>query len=121
MIISDMKIKEIKKVNDLTIIYLSGGIMGGIAGVKLTEKFEELINEKRCQKIILDLKAVSWMNSSGLGIITSLLTEAKKLNVQFKLAGVTERIISLFMITKLLSVFDIYKTVEEAIESFEGE
>jgi len=46
------------------------------------------------------------------------LTTMKKANGQLKLARVTEKIESLLIITKLITIFEFYESVEEAVKSF---
>ncbi|MCE1190346.1 MAG: STAS domain-containing protein, partial [Ignavibacteria bacterium] len=59
-----------------------------------------------------------FMNSSGLGMLISGLTTVKNGNGLMKLAGVTEKIHSLLMITKLITIFETYDSVDEAVKSF---
>jgi anti-sigma B factor antagonist len=68
--------------------------------------------------IIVDLGDVKFMNSSGLGMLIGGLTTMKKANGSLKLARVTEKIESLLIITKLVTIFEFYDTVEEAVNSF---
>jgi anti-sigma B factor antagonist len=46
------------------------------------------------------------------------LTTVKKANGQYKLANVTEKIESLLIITKLITIFETFDSVDAAIESF---
>ena len=59
------------------------------------------------------------MNSTGLGILVQSYTTLKNSDGRLKLARVTNKIESLLTITKLVTIFESYDTVEEAIESFE--
>ena len=59
------------------------------------------------------------MNSNGLGILISGLTTLRNNGGELKLARVTEKIESLLTITKLITVFDSYDSVEDALKSFE--
>ena len=58
------------------------------------------------------------MNSSGLGILIGGLTTMRNNGGDLKLANITDRIQSLLMITKLLTVFESFDTIDQAIESF---
>jgi anti-sigma B factor antagonist len=106
-----------REVGDVVVLELSGKIMGGPDASLLNDKLHELI-EGGNSKVIADLKKVNWMNSSGLGILIGGLTTMRNNGGDLKLANVTDRIQSLLMITKLLTVFDTYETAEKAIESF---
>ena len=59
------------------------------------------------------------MNSSGLGMLISGYTTIKNGGGTLKLANATEKIESLLVITKLMSVFEHFSSVEEAVKSFE--
>jgi anti-sigma B factor antagonist len=58
------------------------------------------------------------MNSTGLGILISGYTTLRNTNGELKLANVTDKIQSLLTITKLVTVFEAYDSVDEAIKSF---
>ena len=57
----------------VVVLELSGKIMGGPDATLLTEKLHQLIESGKTQ-VIVDLSQVSWMNSSGLGILIGGLT-----------------------------------------------
>ncbi|MBN1155677.1 STAS domain-containing protein [candidate division KSB1 bacterium] len=111
-----MTLKE-KELGNITVLELSGKIMGGPDATSLNEKLHELI-EKGKTKVVADLTKVSWMNSSGLGILIGGLTTMRNNNGDLKLANVTDRIQSLLMITKLITVFETFNTLDEAVASF---
>jgi anti-sigma B factor antagonist len=58
------------------------------------------------------------MNSTGLGLLISGLTTLRKAGGELRLANVTDKIESLLAITKLITVFKAYDSVEEAVSSF---
>lgn len=111
-----MKIK-LSDHDGVVVLELDSKIMGGPDATAINDKLHELVESKRIN-VVADLAKVDWMNSSGLGILISGLTTIRNAGGDLKLAAVTERIKSLLMITKLLSIFDTFDTVEEAIESF---
>lgn len=111
-----MKMQE-RKTDNVVILELSGKIMGGPDAVTLNDKLHELI-EAGNTNVVADLGGVNWMNSSGLGILIGGLTTMRNNNGDLKLANITDRIQSLLMITKLLSVFESFDSLEKAVESF---
>ncbi|HEX9654421.1 MAG TPA: STAS domain-containing protein [bacterium] len=111
-----MKISE-RTVNSVVVLELSGKIMGGPDATLLNDKLHELI-EKGQTKVIADLQNVNWMNSSGLGILIGGLTTMRNSGGDLKLANITDRIQSLLMITKLLTVFETFETIDKAVASF---
>jgi len=111
-----MTIQE-KEIGNVIVLELAGKIMGGPDASLLNDKLHDLLDKGK-MKIIADLSNVNWMNSSGLGILIGGLTTMRNNGGDLKLAGATDRIQSLLMITKLLTVFDAHETLEAAVASF---
>jgi len=111
-----MTLKE-KEVSGIVVLELSGKIMGGPDATSLNEKLHELIDNGKT-KVVADLAKVSWMNSSGLGILIGGLTTMRNNEGDLKLANVTDRIQSLLIITKLITVFETFDSLDKAVESF---
>jgi anti-sigma B factor antagonist len=61
---------------------------------------------------------VNYIDSGGLGTLVSLYTSAHSAGGAVKLARLTSRVGDLLQVTKLLTVFEVYETEEEAVESF---
>jgi anti-sigma B factor antagonist len=59
------------------------------------------------------------MNSTGLGALMGSMTTLKSAKGDLKLSRVTDKVKSLFMITKLITIFDTFETIEEAVQAFE--
>lgn len=111
-----MKIKTSEKYKAV-IIELKGNVMGGDDTKEFNDLLHKLINEGK-SRIIVDLGEVKFMNSSGLGMLIGGLTTVKKANGSYKLAKITDKIESLLIITKLITIFETYDSVDAAIESF---
>ena len=111
-----MQIKE-QKHGDVVVLALKGKLMGGPETMAVHEKVKGL-SENKVTKVVIDLSKVKWMNSSGLGILIGSMTTIKNAGGEMKLAAVTEKVQSLFMITKLVTIFDTEDDVETAIKNF---
>jgi anti-sigma B factor antagonist len=111
-----MKLKTIEKY-EAVVLEIKGNVMGGDDTKKFNELLHKLIDENK-KNVVIDLSGVQFMNSSGLGMLIGGLTTMKKANGYFKLAGITEKIESLLIITKLITIFETYEDVEAAIKSF---
>jgi len=105
---------------EMTILELSGKLMGGPDAIAFQDVVKELLGSGRTN-IVADLGKLSWVNSTGLGILIAGYTSVKNAGGSLKLAAVASRIESILMITKLTTVFETFKTVEEAVQSFQGE
>jgi anti-sigma B factor antagonist len=99
------------------VLEFKGNVMGGPDAVSLNEKLHELI-EKEQTNIVVDLSKVKFMNSSGLGMLIGGLTTMRKAGGDLRIANATDKIESLLVVTKLITVFKHFKSLEEAVESY---
>lgn len=103
--------------NDYTILKISGKLMGGNETKEVHESVKKTL-AKGIKKIVIDLSKVKWVNSQGLGILIASLTSVTNAEGQLKISGATKKVNSLFMITQLITVFETYKSVDQAVASF---
>jgi anti-sigma B factor antagonist len=99
------------------VIEFKGNVMGGPDAVSLNEKLHELIELDKTN-IVVNLSKVKFMNSSGLGMLIGGLTTMRKAGGDLRIANATDKIESLLVVTKLITVFKHYKSVEAAVESY---
>jgi len=71
--------------------------------------------DERPQRIIVNLADVPYMDSSGVASLVKLLSRTRKCGAQLCLVGLTQRVRSLFEITRLDVVFTICVTEKEAL------
>lgn len=85
---------------------------------------EELKTELRrffdggTKDLILDLKEVLFIDSSGLGVLVSGYKNASILHGSLKLSNLQSQVRSMFELTRLHRVFDIFTTVDDALLSY---
>jgi len=111
-----MNIKE-KMHGDVAVVSLKGNLMGEPDTTDVRQKVYSLLQDD-VKKIVLDLGKVKWINSSGLGALIAAMTSVKNKDGELRLANVTEKVESVFMITQLIKVFKTYETVDRAVASF---
>lgn len=70
------------------------------------------------KELIVDLKEVRFIDSSGLGVLVSGFKNASARQGSLKLSGLQTQVRSMFELTRLHRVFDIFQTTDEALESF---
>lgn len=102
------------------VIEFKGNVMGGPDAVSLNEKLHELIEDGKTN-VVADLGKVKFMNSSGLGMLIGGLTTMRKAGGDLRIANATDKIESLLVITKLITVFKHFKSLDKAIESYSNE
>lgn len=100
------------------VIEFSGNLMGGPDATEFNDELHDLIEQGRTE-VVADLSDVKFMNSSGLGILIGGLTTMRNAGGDLRIAGADKRIQSLLMVTKLITVFNHYRTLDEAIESYQ--
>ena len=87
-----------------------------------SSEFKELVLgliEKGNVNLIVQLKKVRFIDSSGLGALLSGLKNANARNGSFSLVGIQPQVLSMFELTRLNRVFDVYQEVEEACENYD--
>jgi anti-sigma B factor antagonist len=75
--------------------------------------------EKGFLKIVLDMKSVKYIDSSGVGELVASFTTVKNKGGQLILASLNNKILDLLQLTALITVFDICKTTEEALSELD--
>ncbi|MEZ5065456.1 MAG: STAS domain-containing protein [bacterium] len=111
-----MKLKR-RTEEDVVILEVSGKVMGGPDADRFKTEISELV-EAGTKKLLIDLSDVPWMNSSGVGILISAYTSMRNAGAQVKFLNINERVKSILMVTKLLTVFESYYSREDALASF---
>jgi anti-sigma B factor antagonist len=114
-----MKFKD--KIEDgIGILTLKGKLMGYPETDELHDEMKSFLGQK-VNKIVIDLNSVSWMNSMGVGALMRCFTTIRNAEGDLRLARMSEKARSVFVITQLVSIFKIFETVGEAKESFKNE
>lgn len=111
-----MKFKS-RESKGITIIELTGNVMGGPDATTLNDQLHKLIDGDK-KKVVVDLDEVKFINSSGLGMLIGGLTTLRNSGGEMKLARASKKIEELLRMTKLTTVFDVHKTVNEAVAAF---
>ena len=72
------------------------------------------------KKILINLAEIHHIDSSGLGELIAAYTNLQKNEGELNFLQLTRRVNELMMITKLLTVFEVYDDEAEAVESFDS-
>jgi anti-sigma B factor antagonist len=80
---------------------------------------KELLNltKKKIPIILIVLKKVSYMDSSGVATLIEGLQLTNKYQGRFALIGLNPNVREVFELTRLDKIFDIYKDVDSALEA----
>jgi anti-sigma B factor antagonist len=113
---AELNINE-RQAGDVTVLDMSGKITIGEGSVSLRAAIRRLLEEGK-KRILLNLAGISYVDSSGIGELVSSYTAINKEGGKLKLLNLTQKIQDLLTITKLLTVFDVYDSESDALNSF---
>lgn len=112
----ELDIKE-RQAGDVTVLDMNGKVTIGEGSVALRSAIRRLLEEGK-KKILLNMSGVGYIDSSGIGELVSSYTSINKDGGQLKMLNLTQKLQDLLAITKLLTVFDVYDSESEALNSF---
>jgi anti-sigma B factor antagonist len=104
-----------REVGDRTVVSVSGEIDVYTASV-LREELATLIEDGH-HDVLVDLTAVRFMDSTGLGVLVGALKKVRGFGGRLQLVIDSERLLKVFRITALTQVFTIHETLDEALGS----
>ena len=111
-----MQIEE-RIVGDVVVLDLIGKVTLGGGDELLRDNVNSLVNQGR-RKVVLNLAAVPYIDSAGLGEIVRTYTTVSRQGGSLKLMSLTKRITDLLTITKLVNVFETFDSEADAVGSF---
>lgn len=98
----------------LGIFTLDGNLIGERDGMAFAESFSEKL-EEGFKDFVVDLAEMRHINSTGLGVLITLFTKARRNGGDLYLAQPTPFVNNLLLMTKLNTVFKIFPSVEDAV------
>jgi anti-sigma B factor antagonist len=105
-----------RQAGDVAILDLDGEVRIGDSSTTLRNAIRNLVAGGH-QKILLNLAGVKYIDSSGIGELIANYTTVQR-GGQLKLLNLTDKVQDLLVITKLLTVFDVYDNEADALSSF---
>lgn len=108
-----MKVSLSEK-NGISVISVSGKMMGGPDTGELDEKLYALL-AKGQKHAVVDLRNCEWINSSGLSILIHHYKKFKDAGGELRLANLTDKIERIMVISRLTEVFSVHDTLDDAV------
>ena len=105
-----------RSVAGITVICCTGRIVLGEESAKLRHVIREELSESN--RLVLDLGGVTHIDSTGLGALAALHLSARKAGGNIKLANVKPHLYDVLGVTKLLTIFELFSTAEDAAGTF---
>jgi len=103
--------------NDILIVYLEGRLDVSVAN-EVEENLSDLIDNAGHTKVLLNMKDVDYMSSSGFRACISTLRKLNGKGGVLKISNIKPAVKRIFDVIELTSLFDIYDTEEAALSSF---
>ena len=106
-------VKAVRWVNRAAVVDVQGDV-----DLSRSSEFQHSllgVMDQKPERIVVNLAEVPYMDSSGVASLVKLLSQSRRQQVGLRLAGLTDRVRSIFQITRLDGIFEIHATVEEAL------
>jgi anti-sigma B factor antagonist len=104
-----------RTIGDVTIIRCGGRIVAGSETESLRDQITAALLDRR--EVILHLREVVFIDSSGLGMLVRLLTSARRTGSDLKLCEVPEGVLKILKITNLTRLFEVHESEQSAVSS----
>jgi anti-sigma B factor antagonist len=85
---------------------------------RMAANLKDLIDGAAASRFLFDFGRVAYLSSSALGMLIGVQRRVVQRKGQMKLSGINPEVMEVFHITKLDTVFDIYKDEAAALEAF---
>src|SRR6202049_484160 len=106
-----------REVDGVSVLTLDGRIVLGEETVALREKCKRLLGGGK-KKLVLDLKNVTLIDSSGLGALVAAHSSAKSGGASLRLCNLGSRTNELLQVARLVIVFEVSNSEADAVKSF---
>lgn len=106
-----------REVGDITVLGLAGRLVLFEGDAMLRHHVDDLVRRGRV-KILLDLGAVTYIDSAGIGMMIAKYLSVRRKGGDLKLMHLTARGLLVMTITKLLTIFESFDSEEQALRSF---
>lgn len=110
---------RVRDVSGVRVLDLEGKITIGSGDVELRQHIEDAVAAGH-NNILLNLKGVTHIDSSGIGEMVGCFTTVARKGGKMKLLHLTPKINDILQVTQLITVFDIFDNETEALGSFKA-
>ena len=111
----DPLVKDVQEREEGSVVVLAGEV-----DFNQSHKVLEALNtvvEKRPRRLVIDLAAVEYMDSSGLGTLVKIFQQVNAYKGKMALVAMNDRVRNAFEITRLDQFFAVHETVDEALQA----
>lgn len=108
---------QTKITGDVCVLSPEGKIVIGEEVGALREKIREILDGGN-KNILINLSNVTYIDSTGVGALVGSFTTIRNQGGQMKLSNLSQRVRDILLVTKLLTVFDVYENEADGAKSF---
>ena len=98
------------------VLEVAGPTLDAHTSKEFRREIENKLKDRK--QVVIDMSQLSFMDSSGLGVLLSCLRQVGAAGGQLKLVGLTAHVRAVFQLVRMHRVFDIHNSREEALRSF---
>ena len=109
-----------EKIQDVNVVRFFFNEINLAQREEIKDKLNKMLLENE-KKFVIDLSGIGFVSSLVLATIVFFAKEVKKNNGGLKLSGASSEAYSVFQLTQLDKIFEMYDTEDEAIKSFNKE
>jgi anti-sigma B factor antagonist len=106
----------VREVNGVSVVSLEGRIGVGEEANSLRDRVKSLLADGK-PKVVLNLRHVTLVDSAGLGTLVGLHHSAASCGARLRLSNLSDLLKEVLQITRLLTVFEISASEEDAVRS----
>lgn len=108
---------KMENTEGVAVLYVREDRLDANNSEELKAEFRRLF-ESGTKDLVIDLKEIHFIDSSGLGVLVSGYKNASILHGSLKLSNLQSQVKSMFELTRLHRVFDIFTSVDDALQSY---
>jgi anti-sigma B factor antagonist len=106
---------SVRKVNGAGIIDIDGDVTGNAENA-LMDAYSQA-SDGGTQTIILNFEKLDYLNSSGIGLLVTMLIRTQRQKQSLRACGLSEHYVEIFKLTRLDEAIGIYTTESEALSA----
>ncbi|MCB1149019.1 MAG: anti-sigma factor antagonist [Chlamydiia bacterium] len=103
----------------ILVIKLEGESLDAKEAPEFKKRIMDLIDQEGTSKVVFDLSKLTFIDSTGLGSFLSILRSLNGMHGDLRLACMTRSIHAIFELVCMNKIFEIYATVDEALEAYQ--
>lgn len=107
---------EIDESREQPVIMMKGRLMDKESATDLSSALERLVQGGK-NNLVFDMSKLEYLNSMGLNLMVNYLTKVRNAGGEIAVAGVSDKVSQLLVVTKLNTLFPVYDDVSTALNA----